>query len=799
MKAPNIFVIGDVAIKCGLAVSPAERPMKHPDHTIRLGKPQPPDGSFVRVLGGAWRIVEYLQARSLHTRRPLNVGSAPPPPNDDTSLPPEKLPPQLFVDFSQFTTKMYWEKKAKMWLPESKVLTYRVKSSIARCQAHQRFRNILATRLAEHETLEAIGKADVLVVCDRQLGFREALAKNSLSKVFENAFSTFAITEKEDSRDNSRWVVIEATDPRDEDHLALLRLLERNGLLDRTVIVVSANSLRASGITFRDDLSLERSVEDLVKTIDDTPDTEVKQMIRKMRLVVVRLGYRAALIWQPNLHDGEQGPYLLYGNEPYEPQASPAAESSDLGIMHGLSSIMAAEIAIGLSDSQKLDSELLDRVTSHVAIALNTGRRYFDRGFGATMETNPNVFQSLWKGLGIRAATQRVYHVINGDVARHHPREWAVHSCLKRKITIVDEVHVEVAEDARNPEIDIPIAVVQQGLGVLHSHGIPFVEHVELSTADRHEIENYAGIASLVTKYMDDATWSKPLCLGVFGPPGCGKSFGIEQVIQAITGYKTKIIVSKITVNLSQLTRADELALALHRIRNEGLAQKLPLVFVDEFDCSFDSKEYGWLKYLLAPMQDGQFLDGDTLFNLPRCILVFIGGQNRDFIEFESRLRDPSFIAAKGRDFISRLRHYLVVKGPDGTGPADSSTRSRRTTTDNSKGWDGIRLRRAMLLRSVLQRSLKIVIEREVAADGTKIDRANVDERVIEAFLSIDCYKHGVRSLEAIVDMSRASVTRRSFQTSSLPPEEQLELHVDARRFLEIMNQHLKRESTSHS
>jgi hypothetical protein len=67
-------------------------------------------------------------------------------------------------------------------------------------------------------------------------------------------------------------------------------------------------------------------------------------------------------------------------------------------------------------------------------------------------------------------------------------------------------------------------------------------------------------------------------------------------------------------------------------------------VFVDEFDSGFESKEYGWLKYLLAPMQDGMFMDGDEWFHLPRCILVFIGGQNRDFIEFEGRLRTESFI-----------------------------------------------------------------------------------------------------------------------------------------------------------
>jgi hypothetical protein len=87
------------------------------------------------------------------------------------------------------------------------------------------------------------------------------------------------------------------------------------------------------------------------------------------------------------------------------------------------------------------------------------------------------------------------------------------------------------------------------------------------------------------------------------------------------------------------------------------------------------------------------------------------------------------------------------------------------------------------------------VIEIEKEQSGKFSKRANIDQEVIEAFLSVDWYKHGIRSLEAIVDMSRASVTRRSFQKSSLPPEEQLELHVDARRFLEIANGPILRRS----
>lgn len=54
-------------------------------------------------------------------------------------------------------------------------------------------------------------------------------------------------------------------------------------------------------------------------------------------------------------------------------------------------------------------------------------------------------------------------------------------------------------------------------------------------------------------------------------------------------------------INASQFSNPEDIIGALHQVRDEVLNGKLPFVFWDEFD----SKEYLWLQYLLAPMQDG--------------------------------------------------------------------------------------------------------------------------------------------------------------------------------------------------
>lgn len=54
------------------------------------------------------------------------------------------------------------------------------------------------------------------------------------------------------------------------------------------------------------------------------------------------------------------------------------------------------------------------------------------------------------------------------------------------------------------------------------------------------------------------------------------------------------------------------------------------------------------------------------------------------------------------------------------------------------------------------------------------------------AFLQVDRYYHGARSMEALLDMSSVGGLL-AFEPSSQPPDRQLALHVDATKFLELV------------
>ena len=184
------------------------------------------------------------------------------------------------------------------------------------------------------------------------------------------------------------------------------------------------------------------------------------------------------------------------------------------------------------------------------------------------------------------------------------------------------------------------------------------------------------------------------------------------------------------------------------------------LFFFDEFDSDFGGA-LGWLKYFLAPMNDSEFFDGSDTFHIGPAIFVFAGGTASTFIEFEELASKNK--AAKAIDFVSRLRGHLDIKAISNPGrEVDCRTK----------------VRRALILRSLLKRGALS------AVSGNDI---NIDRALIHAFLNIDEFKHGTRSIQAIIEMSRIHEIG-SFQRSSLPTKSQLDMHVDSKRFLELVN-----------
>ncbi|OGO27149.1 MAG: hypothetical protein A2Z16_15290 [Chloroflexi bacterium RBG_16_54_18] len=123
---------------------------------------------------------------------------------------------------------------------------------------------------------------------------------------------------------------------------------------------------------------------------------------------------------------------------------------------------------------------------------------------------------------------------------------------------------------------------------------------------------------------------------------------------------------------------------------------------------------------------------------------------------------------------MSRLKGYVDIKGPN---------RQRVELDEDDVSDPYFVIRRAILLRSILKRIAGQLFEKVESKEVLHIDQG-----VLRAFLQTDEYKHGARSMEAIVAMSQLA-GKTKYERSCLPPEAQLDLHADGQEFLSLVQQ----------
>ena len=103
-----------------------------------------------------------------------------------------------------------------------------------------------------------------------------------------------------------------------------------------------------------------------------------------------------------------------------------------------------------------------------------------------------------------------------------------------------------------------------------------------------------------------------------------------------------------------------------------------------------------------------------------------------------------------------------------------------RDINEKGKGTDEhLRLKRALLLRSFIEQHAKPILKKTRGSQPSHIwEEANIDDSIIEAFLDVSTkYKHGTRSMEAVIQMCRWINGR--FVPASLPQRAQLEEHIE--------------------
>lgn len=315
-----------------------------------------------------------------------------------------------------------------------------------------------------------------------------------------------------------------------------------------------------------------------------------------------------------------------------------------------------------------------------------------------------------------------------------------------------------------NAVYDAAVDIVENGIDRFFSE-IPVLKINALQTVDRNEIESYRAINVLMQDYLENTNRKTPISIAVFGEPGTGKSFGIKQIIKSLP-FDTQIK----EINLSQIQYLDDLVNTFEEIQDISVTGKVPIVFFDEFDSEFNGKSWGFVKYFLAPMQDGCFINRGMVKPLGRGIYIFAGATKTSFKELQNISDDmrDAFVKAKVPDFISRLRGYLDIKSINSSNASDDKT---------------FVIKRALLLRSLLERNAPNLFS---VKNNKKI--CNIDRKLLLNILNIPTFKYGVRSMEQLILMSELK-DEFSYLPSMLPTEPQLDLHVDSKNFFKCWSE----------
>ncbi len=579
------------------------------------------------------------------------------------------------------------------------------KASVLRVKAYKGFTGPEGDRPSAYPFKGAAGVADIVVLDDAGNGFRD----------HEALWPPFPKNDK-------ALYVVKMSRPL-AGGLLFERLRKAHG--DRLVLVLAADDLRREGVKISRRLSWERTATDFVWQMASNPSL---LPLNGCAAVVVRFGVDGAIAYSRS--NGVVASWLFYDPATGEDGAGEAWP----GEMIGTGSAFTAGLAAALAGRG------LDGLKDGVRKGLVAARRLWQGGFGGDADRIAYPGADLFRPAEPQDGTIAEVPVPPPAAAEPaDPGFWRILDDLAR--ADLETVAVNFVVKGKDPLLD----------------RVPSGRFRNLRTFDRSEIESFRGIKNLVCEYMASPAVSRPLSIAVFGAPGSGKSFGVTEVAESVAPGRLQ----KLEFNMSQFNAPDELVAAFHKVRDAALGGKMPIVFFDEFDASFGGR-LGWLKYFLAPMQDGAFSDGRDVHPIGRAIFVFAGGTASTYAQFCCAEDAAAFKAVKGPDFVSRLRGFVNIKGPN---PVDDDERL-------------FMVRRAQILRLQLEKNAPQIF------DAGRICR--IDPGVLRAMIKVPEYRHGIRSMLAVIEMSQLA-GRQSFEQAALPSPEQLELHVEAEAFSRLV------------
>lgn len=598
-----------------------------------------------------------------------------------------------------------------------------------------------------------------------------------------------------------------------------------------SVIFLNANAIRKQSVYIRKHVTWESTAQDYICALYTNPFFD---KIKDFNHIITRFGVTGA-IYSYRLGSSRWLHRLMFS-----PNANKtgfyrdvATEGEVIGYQTIFSTCVLNEI-IHLAHENKakiIDSvSVTEKICEGVKKAITCCQEIFDKGLGKSTSKCQDYFLNSCQEYFTKAHNSTEYlKVADLRIPVANPAWSILVQSAEYKLTIAAEqlvlngVSKALNNCGASPETQRVIWA-------------PIIKFDKLVVIDKREIESYLVIHGLISKAINTGL-PKILSLAVFGPPGSGKSFTVKSLTNSAHAEFEDQVEFK-TINLTKVKDPGSLEnLILDYCWSSYKSGKVPVIFFDEFDCNYENVELGWLKYFLSPMEDFSTKDfllqvshrlkqlqktdesntlthpADMSSDISLCeksikhfckgdardfdatssaeisqkdqatinvlakkpIFVFAGGTKHKYLDFcrednsWTEEQKAYFASIKGPDFVSRLSGHIDILGPNRVDDYD----------------DSYVIRRALLLRSFLLEKFELNEEdngQEVSLDN------HVDPAIVRALLKVSSFKHGARSMRAIVNMSNTiGGAHGKVVSSTLPTLPQINMHVNGKEFLDMV------------
>jgi hypothetical protein len=136
------------------------------------------------------------------------------------------------------------------------------------------------------------------------------------------------------------------------------------------------------------------------------------------------------------------------------------------------------------------------------------------------------------------------------------------------------------------------------------------------ATLDEKHIDSIRDLLESIKLYATDLSRKRPLAFLMLASPGAGKSHFIKCIANELASLK----VGAITYNMAGLQAGEDMIPPLDAARNLKVEDKIPLLFLDEFDSS-----PSYIPMLLPLLWDGEVNIGQRDLKLGKVVIVLAG------------------------------------------------------------------------------------------------------------------------------------------------------------------------------